>query len=153
MDNHEPTFLYVEDDMLSRRVMQVMLNSVLGYSKVELFENSANFLGRLHGLASPPDVIFLDVQIGPHDGYAMLEMLRGDPCLKDATVIAMTANVMSHDVDKLRKAGFSGLIGKPILKDIFPELVERICQARRSGTSPSRSSRSLRWFWKGNALS
>jgi CheY-like chemotaxis protein len=41
-------------------------------------------------------------------------------------VIAMTANVMSHDVEHLKKAGFSGLIGKPILKEVFPQLVKNI---------------------------
>jgi hypothetical protein len=33
---------------------------------------------------------------------------------------------MSHDIEQLREAGFSGLIGKPILKEIFPELVEKL---------------------------
>lgn len=53
-------------------------------------------------------------------------MIRADENYKDTTVIAMTANVMSHDVDKLKKAGFNGLIGKPILKENFPQHIERL---------------------------
>jgi hypothetical protein len=42
----------------------------------------------------------------------------------------MTANVMVHDVDELRRTGFSGLIGKPIMKDNFPELLKRILEGQ-----------------------
>jgi CheY-like chemotaxis protein len=75
-------------------------------------------------------VIFLDVQIHPLDGYEMLRQLREDPTYEKAIIIAMTANVMSHDVEKLQQAGFSGLIGKPIMKDIFPSLIEKVLQGQ-----------------------
>lgn len=126
MSAQNPFFLYVEDDPLSRRVIEVMIKQVLGYPQVVIFENSVDFQNRLTSLPGTPDVIFLDVQVAPHDGYAMLRMLRENPQYQDTTVIAMTANVMSHDVTELRRAGFSGLIGKPIMKDVFPELVTRI---------------------------
>jgi CheY-like chemotaxis protein len=137
----EPSFLYVEDDRLSRKVMDVMIKQVLGYQELAIFENSADFLERVEALPHIPSVIFLDVQIAPYDGYALLDMLHGDPRYADVTIIAMTANVMSNDVEQLiamtanvmsndveqlQRAGFNGLIGKPLIKDIFPELVTRI---------------------------
>lgn len=122
----QPTFLYVEDDMASRKVIEVLIKSVLGYSNIVIFENSRNFVERIEALTDTPDVIFLDVQMTPHDGYEMLNILRGHARFAQATIIAMTANVMSHDVDKLRRAGFNGLIGKPVLKESFPDLVQRV---------------------------
>src|SRR5258708_38092826 len=121
-----PAFLYVEDDALSRRIIDVMLRKVLGFSNTTLFDTSADFLERLRALPTVPDVIFLDVQIRPLNGYAVLKLLREDSMYRDVPVIAMTANVMSHDVEHLKKAGFSGLIGKPILKEVFPQLVKNI---------------------------
>ena len=115
--NGQPVFLYVEDDKPSRRVIEVLIRSVLGYSDITVFENSENFMQRINDLPCQPDVIFLDVQMAPCDGYEMLAMLRSDPRFANTTIIAMTANVMSYDVDKLRQGGFTGLIGKPIMKD------------------------------------
>lgn len=121
-----PVFLYVEDDMFSREVISLMIQDVLGYDQLTIFESSRNFKERICQLSPQPNIIFLDIQIQPYDGYAMLDMLREEPRFADTTVIAMTANVMSHDVEKLRSVGFSGLIGKPLVKEIFPQLIEKI---------------------------
>ncbi|HRF96792.1 MAG TPA: response regulator [Aggregatilineales bacterium] len=126
MSNNVPVFLYVEDDLASRQVIKVLITRILRYEHLSMFENSADFMTRLQGLALKPTVIFLDVQMRPHSGYEVLTMLRQDPAYAHVTVVAMTANVMSNDVDQLKAAGFNGLIGKPIDNDIFPQLVTRI---------------------------
>ena len=41
-------------------------------------------------------------------------------------IIAMTANVMASDVKALKASGFSGLIGKPIVRQVFPDLLKQI---------------------------
>ncbi|MBN1564782.1 MAG: response regulator [Anaerolineae bacterium] len=125
-NGQQPRFLYVEDDMRSRMVVKMMLTKVMQYTDVTIFEDSANFMDRVKALPQVPDVIFLDVQIAPHDGYEMIAMLRSDPAYQDTIIIAMTANVMSHDVEKLQRVGFSGLIGKPILKENFPDLINKL---------------------------
>lgn len=126
----DPVFLYVEDDVLSRKVMLTLITKVLKFQRITIWEDSTNFAERLALLNPIPDIIFLDVQIRPYDGYEMLRMLRSEPAFQDSIIIAMTANVMSHDVEKLQKAGFSGLIGKPIMKDIFPQLIDKVLQGQ-----------------------
>jgi CheY-like chemotaxis protein len=126
MNKAQPHFLYVEDDMRSRKVVELLLTKVMGYREVTIFEDSENFMERIRALPHVPDVIFLDVQIAPHDGYEMIRMLRSDAAYQQATIIAMTANVMSHDVEELQRVGFSGLIGKPVLKENFADLVEKM---------------------------
>ena len=126
MSKTQPHFLYVEDDMRSRKVVELLLTKVMGYRDVTIFEDSGNFMERVRALAQVPDVIFLDVQIAPHDGYEMIKMLRSQPDYQQTTIIAMTANVMSHDVEQLQRVGFSGLIGKPILKENFSDLVDKL---------------------------
>jgi CheY-like chemotaxis protein len=126
MNKAQPRFLYVEDDMRSRKVVELLLTKVMGYREVTIFEDSENFMERVRALPQVPDVIFLDVQIAPYDGYEMIRMLRSDAAYQQATIIAMTANVMSHDVEELQRVGFSGLIGKPVLKENFADLVEKM---------------------------
>jgi CheY-like chemotaxis protein len=120
-----PIFLYVEDDANSRMVVKVMIERVLGYEHLTIFEDSQHFAKRLLTLETRPNVIFLDIQVAPIDGYQMLDILRHNG-YEETVVIAMTANVMSHDVEELRARGFDGLIGKPLLNDTFPQLVARI---------------------------
>ena len=126
VDSKEQGILYVEDDTSSRNVMEMLLRLGMGYSKLTIFEDSSDFVERIHRLSYVPDIVFLDIRIGPHDGYQILKMLRADPKYRNAKVIAMTASVMSHDISQLRDAGFDGLIGKPIPGTIFPKLMEKI---------------------------
>ncbi|NLF75003.1 MAG: response regulator [Chloroflexi bacterium] len=117
--------LYVDDDALSREVMHVLASKVIG-ADITLLDDNTNFMDKVRDLPAVPDVIFLDIQMRPHDGYEMLKMLRGDSMYREATVIAMTASVMATDVQALRAAGFNGLIGKPILRQVFPSLLKQI---------------------------
>ena len=126
MASPDDIILYVEDDMLSREVVKILFTMVMGHANLTVFDNSDNFMERVRALPKPPSLIMLDVQVGPHDAYEMLTMLRGDPAYEKTPVIAMTANVMSYDVEKLKQAGFNGLIGKPIMRDAFPALIGKI---------------------------
>jgi CheY-like chemotaxis protein len=121
-----PTFVYVENDPLSREVMKTMFTRGLGYPVITLFENSADFVDKLAALAQKPDVIFLDIHMEPLDGFALLEVIRQNEHYRSTQVVALTASVMNEEVKKLREAGFDGVIAKPINYDIFPSVLERI---------------------------
>ncbi len=74
------------------------------------------------------NLILLDIQIPYEDGYMVLKQIRAIPQLEQTRVVAFTANVMPHDVQRAREAGFNGFIGKPIDADRFPEQIRRILQ-------------------------
>lgn len=126
MTEQQPFFLNVEDDTFSREVLSLLLSKVMGFQQVEFFETSENFMDKLQALPQTPDVIFLDIQIRPKNGYELLEMLRAHPQYQDCKIIALTASVMVQDVKQLQDAGFDGLIGKPIANKVFPRLVNNI---------------------------
>jgi len=117
--------LYVDDDALSREVMHVLASNVIG-ADITLLDDNTNFMDKVRDLPAVPDVIFLDIQMRPHDGYEMLSMLRAEEAYRKCQIIAMTASVMATDVEALKKAGFDGLIGKPIMRQAFPEQLEQI---------------------------
>jgi CheY-like chemotaxis protein len=120
------SFLYVEDDPLSREVMQLLMENVLGVGHLAMFEDSTNFMARLRDLPRRPDIILLDVHVQPHDGFEMLHMLRLDPAYQQMQVIALTASVMNEEVRQLRDSGFNGTIAKPLSVTTFPGLIEQI---------------------------
>lgn len=127
----EPVFLYVEDDVTSREVMEMLLVYSLGYSHYTILPDSTGFMTKLESMPEKPDVIFLDIHMQPHDGFQLLDMLRKHQTYHDTTVIALTASVMNEEVHQLETAGFDGAIAKPIRHDLFPQLVQRILRGER----------------------
>ena len=109
-----PSILYVEDDFPSQVIMRVLLGRIMKLPCFFIFEDSRDFLKRLESLETVPDIVLLDVQITPHDGFTLLQMLRSDTRYANAKIIARTASVTMSDVTRLREAKFDGLIGKPI---------------------------------------
>ncbi len=123
--SQQATFLYIEDDSISREVMELMLAG-LGYSQLTVFDNSTDFMSRIAALPSLPDVIFLDIHMAPHDGFEMLARMREHPALASKRIIAVTASVMNEEVQRLRDMGFDGAIGKPLDYENFSTLIERV---------------------------
>ena len=126
MNGSTASFLYVEDDPLSRQVMQMIMRNTLQDYSLNIFEDSQDFLTRLYGLDPYPTVILADVYVQPYNGFDMLRMVREDPTFSMTRVIALTASVMNEEVEQLRSSGFDGAIGKPISVTTFPGLIERI---------------------------
>lgn len=121
-----PVVLYVEDNPQSRRLMRMLLERRMGLTQVTILENSENFVERVNALDPKPDVIFLDIHMQPYDGFEMLALLKQMPWTKDIPIIALTASVMSEEVQKLRTIGFNGCLAKPIDMDSFPETMTHI---------------------------
>ncbi len=126
MPHDDPFVLCVEDDPQSREVLQVMLHQVMGFSRLELLADSRHFADRVAMLQEKPSLVLLDIQVKPLDGYGMLEVLRQHPGWQDVCVVALTANVMQNQVERMKQAGFAGLISKPIMRKKFPELLHKI---------------------------
>lgn len=126
MSKTDPVFVYVEDEALSRAVMEILMVRGLGYNNLTIFEDSTDFMAKMENLPEVPDVIFLDIHVQPYSGFEMLKMLRAHDRFKDVTVIALTASVMNEEVDYLRDAGFNGGIAKPIDQATFPETLQCI---------------------------
>ena len=119
-----PTFLYVENDELSREVMHALLRRGLGYQKISIFESSVDFENQLKNLAFKPDIIFLDIHMEPIDGFEMLSLIRQNSEYCATPVVAVTASVMNEEVKNLREAGFDGVMAKPLNYEAFPDILE-----------------------------
>jgi len=128
--------LYVEDDPGSRKVMRVLVSTLADPVQLITFEDSTDFIERVAALETMPDVFLLDIQITPHDGFSMLKMLRSSDDFADKMVMALTASVMNEEINKLREAGFDGVIGKPLSFHTFPDTLRRILAGERIWSVP-----------------
>jgi CheY-like chemotaxis protein len=119
-------YLYIEDDDLSREIMQMIMENAMRIERLTMFEDSRNFLARLKALPVQPEIFLLDIHVTPDDGFTMLQMLRDEPAYHNVRIIALTASVMNEEMDNLQTSGFDGAIAKPLSIHTFPDLLRRI---------------------------
>jgi len=85
----------------------------------------------------PFDAVLMDCQMPVLDGYAATRALRRRPQLRDLPVIAMTANAMVGDREKVLAAGMNDHIAKPIkFDDMFATLARWVHPAGAAASRP-----------------
>lgn len=126
MRSEGPVTVYVEDDKHSLDVLTFILTRIMDFPAPFLFEDTQNFKTRLTSLPVVPDIIFVDIWIEPDDGYTVLNTIRNEPLYNDCAVIAISASVMTDEIQQLKAAGFNGLIAKPIRTRYLMESIPRI---------------------------
>ncbi len=118
----EITVLVVEDNVSNFVLIARMLGflgihcewKTSGYEVVEY----ADTLPRV-------DLVLMDIRLPYEDGYGALRKIRQSR-LKDVPVMAVTAEASPEQVDKARRAGFNGFLGKPLDPDRFPDQIQRM---------------------------
>jgi two-component system, cell cycle response regulator DivK len=135
-DEHAPTdtpirILYIEDypdnRMLIRRVLMAE-----GYEVLEA--GDAQEALRI-ALSNPPDLILMDINLPEVDGYTLTARIRSTPRLAHIPVVALTANVMKGDRERVLEAGCDGYIQKPVDIDQLPWQISKYL--RKSKGNPS----------------
>lgn len=119
----EVTILVVEDNVSNFVLIARMLGflgihcewKTSGYEVVEY----ADTLPRL-------DLVLMDIRLPYEDGYAALAKIRASQRLKSVPVVAVTAEASLEQVNKAKRSGFNGFLGKPLDPDRFPDQIQRI---------------------------
>jgi CheY-like chemotaxis protein len=105
--------LAAEDNEVNRLVLQTLLQQV-GVDPV-LVADGAEAVAAWRDEAW--DLILMDVQMPVMDGISATRVIRAEEAKGGrlrTPIIALTANVMSHQMDEYRAAGMDGVIGKPL---------------------------------------
>ncbi len=113
------TILYVEDDHLNRRLVQRILLAE-GHEVLEA-SNAPEALDVIR--AQQPDLILMDINMPEVDGFTLTRQIKSNPAWKHIPVIALTANVMKGDRERVLQAGCDGYIQKPIDVDALPRQI------------------------------
>lgn len=123
----DATIVVVEDNADNLFIVLDILEGDLDATSVYGFDSGKQLFEMLDANDQMiPDLILLDIQMPFEDGYTVLQKIRARPHLAPTRVVAVTANVMPHDVERARQAGFDGFIGKPIDADRFPLQIKRV---------------------------
>jgi two-component system cell cycle response regulator DivK len=113
--------LYIEDNpdnrLLVRRVLEAEAFTIL---------EAANASQAMRHIESrPPDLILMDINLPEVDGYTLTAQLKTRSDLNGVPIIALTANVMRGDRERILEAGCDGYIQKPVDIDILPQQINR----------------------------
>ena len=78
------------------------------------------------------NVIFMDMQMPIMDGVEATEKIIAKWGANSPRIIAMTANVLTHDKDKCFAAGMNDFVGKPIdVKEVIRALDQCYANLKR----------------------
>jgi PAS domain S-box-containing protein len=121
-DLSKHTILIVEDDSFSYLMLYHMLEETnamvihadTGPKAVQIFE-------RYHA-----DLVFLDIRLPEMDGYQVIEALK--KINSRIPVVAQTANALPDDQRKIKAAGFSDLITKPLSRSYLNKILRKFLQ-------------------------
>jgi two-component system cell cycle response regulator DivK len=125
----DATVLVIEDN-LNNFLLIARLLAYVGVQRCEWKASGWQVLEFAESLQQV-DLILMDIMLPQRDGYEALELLRADSRFKGTPVIAVTADVSPGSMERARRAGFDGFIGKPIDPDRFPEQVQRILRGEQ----------------------
>ena len=116
--------LLVEDNRINQLVAQGMLE-VLGL-QADIATNGQEAINILQTSSTQYDLLLLDCQMPILDGFETTTLIRQGECGEKYTnvpIIAMTANAMKGDKNKCLKVGMNDYISKPIVTEIFKNLL------------------------------
>lgn len=122
--------LVVEDNAINRKVATTHLRNI-GFT-VDATRNGEEALLYLDNTSlkndGPPDIIFMDCQMPPMDGYEATRILRTDTIRFDVAhrsvpVVALTASTVKGDAKRCNEAGMNEYLMKPARKNTLEQTV------------------------------
>ncbi len=105
------TILVVEDNPDNMTTIKAVLT---GTGKYNILEATDGEEGLKKALTERPDLVLLDMALPKMDGLTVVQRVKTDPEAKNIPIIALTAQAMKGDRDKILKAGCDDYISKPI---------------------------------------
>ncbi|UAB78305.1 response regulator [Erythrobacter sp. SCSIO 43205] len=116
--------MVVEDNDLNRKLFCDVLQAQ-GF-EVEPIADGHEVLDKAR--IAVPDLIIMDIQLAGVSGVDLIEAAKKDPALREIPVLAVTAFAAKGDEERIREAGATGYLSKPVsiipfmnaVKDLLP---------------------------------
>ena len=121
MDRREPKILLVDDDELSRRMMELLLTGE-GYN----YDTASNGKEAISSLQSQSfDIVLMDLQMPIMDGFEATRKIRAWESGSGHTpIVALSAMLMEDEIQNCLSAGMDGCIEKPFNTEQLFQLIE-----------------------------
>jgi len=117
----DKTILIVEDDPQNLKLFRDILKHK-GYMTIEATDGQQGVeMAKKH----KPDLILMDMQLPVMNGLDATTILKQNEITKNIIVVALTANAMPGDKEKILAAGCHDYIAKPVsLREFLKKLAE-----------------------------
>ncbi|MFB0999458.1 MAG: response regulator, partial [Colwellia sp.] len=112
------TILLAEDNRINQTIVKAMLGDT-GVT-MKIVANGIEAIDMAKALT--PDLILMDIEMPKIDGIKACKVIK--KIMPNVPIIALTANVMSDDIEKYLDAGFNGIVGKPIELDVLLKAID-----------------------------
>jgi CheY-like chemotaxis protein len=120
--------LVADENACSRELLRILLE----HEGCEVSESSDGLQAVAMARMTLPDLILLDLDLPYLDGYAAVREMRRDAQLKTRSIVALTDSSPNSDHDRLREAGFTGDITKPLVLRVLSERLSQLLPARQA---------------------
>ncbi len=121
-DRRDFKILLAEDNKMNQRLIEALLDRM--DLECRIAANGKIALDMLR--EDSYDLLLLDMQMPEMDGMETIRHIRSDEELKDLYVIALTAQAMKGDAEKIINAGCNAYLAKPIEKDKLNEMINSL---------------------------
>lgn len=123
LEPQEACILVVEDNFNNFRLVTRLL-ATIGVEQCE-WKTSGSQVVEFADSLPCVDLILMDIYLPGEDGYQVLAKLRAHPKFADTLVVAVTSEATEENLQRARRAGFDGFIGKPISLTHFPDQIRQ----------------------------
>ena len=118
-----PSILIVDDEANIRRMLAALLREE-GFTVAEAPNGNAALL-QLDDV--DPDVVLLDLLMPRLDGLGATAQIHAmSDTITPPSIVALTANALAGDIERLLDAGMDGYLSKPITLGALSELLQAI---------------------------
>lgn len=116
--------LIVEDDAHSL----VTLSSILRDLGIRFKRNTTgvDVLEQVRGMSPLPHFILLNIDLTQGNAFNIQKRIRTDPTASGIPVVALASANDNAMRKRVQRAGFAGLIVKPLPRRLFGDLVDRV---------------------------
>jgi CheY-like chemotaxis protein len=112
--------LYIEDNMSNVRLMEQL---IARRPQWRLITAGHGALGLELAIASPPDLVLLDLNLPDVGGAEVLARLRAEASTSKVRVVVVSADANPHQIRALKSAGADGYLTKPLaVQELFQTL-------------------------------
>ncbi|MES2831018.1 MAG: response regulator [Pseudomonadota bacterium] len=112
--------LIIEDNIANMELMSYLLQR-FGYQVMIASDGES---GVAIAGEHTPDLILCDIHLPKLDGFGVVEALKRSAATNAVPIVAVTAQAMVGDRDRLLQAGFDGYLCKPIEAEDFIAQIE-----------------------------
>jgi len=144
--------IYTDDDPDDREFFETALGEIAPNRDLQVFKDAEAMLTSLEELSStPPELIFLDINMPGKNGKECLKDIKNHDVLKNVPVIMMTTSMDERDVKDTYELGASLFVTKPpsyidlirVLRHIFGLNFQKLFQKQDLSSFVFQSQMSL----------